>query len=282
MKGKNNNGIILSYSIILFICFLLITFTIISTIKIEQRIKELENISYTETKLVEIKQFESLEIKNHIKTALIISLSLMAILLLAIIPFIIYVSNGIFIPKKNINRRMLLDFETELNNKSYLYETMTNYKNLSDRYGNAVGMFAIGINDFDSIKAKYGEKNSSLILKSVAKTIYHTCRNYDFVARYSESEFFVITPENSPRNLFLMAKRLNERMEDSKISLKNKKRIHIKTAMAIGEYQYIKELYINVQPSNLIKILVDKMRLAMLEGISIDSNNCDNHGEKRS
>lgn len=206
---------------------------------------------------------------------LVVSVVVIVSLIAAVIPFIVTAATGLFIPRSGINRIMLLDYETDLYNRNYLYETMSNYKNLSDRYETEVGLIAVGINNFAALVEEHGRKNSRLILKSAAATIQHTCRNYDFTARYDGSEFFILTPENSRDNLMLMAKRLQDRMQQSNIYLKNKKRVHIDVSLAIGEYRDIIRCYGEVQVSNLIKLMLDRMREQMRSGGGINLFECD-------
>ena len=87
------------------------------------------------------------------------------------------------------------DFLTGLGNPRWFYEVCEVEAQRSRRYGRAMTLTYIDVDDFKSINDRFGHSGGDNLLKLVAEVIRATIRHTDFAARWGGDEFVLLLPE---------------------------------------------------------------------------------------
>jgi diguanylate cyclase (GGDEF)-like protein len=83
----------------------------------------------------------------------------------------------------------------------------------SRRYGHALSLTYIDIDDFKAVNDTFGHQEGDRILKRVATIAKNSIRSIDVLARLGGDEFVVLMPETGPRNARGTAKRLSRALD---------------------------------------------------------------------
>jgi len=83
----------------------------------------------------------------------------------------------------------------------------------SKRYGLAMSLIFMDLNDFKRINILYGHFVGSQVLREVARRLIDKVRAVDKVVRYGGDEFCIVLPETGPQEAHLVAKRIRGEIE---------------------------------------------------------------------
>ncbi|MGD9043800.1 MAG: GGDEF domain-containing protein [Desulfobacterales bacterium] len=81
------------------------------------------------------------------------------------------------------------------------------------RYGSAVSVLMIDIDDFKQFNDTHGHQKGNQILAEVASIIEKTTRDLDICSRYGGEEFSVILPQTAYKAALNIAERIRQRIE---------------------------------------------------------------------
>jgi two-component system, cell cycle response regulator len=113
----------------------------------------------------------------------------------------------------------LRDGLTGLFNHSYFYQQIDLEVKRFVRYGTAITLVLIDIDDFKAVNDSYGHREGDRILAAMGKTLLHLARNSDICCRYGGEEFAIILPLTSVHEADAIANRmrkeLKQRLPDS-------------------------------------------------------------------
>lgn len=104
----------------------------------------------------------------------------------------------------------ITDELTGLRNRRYLMQRYHEEFERARRLGSPLGFFMLDLDHFKSINDNYGHPFGDLVLKSVARTIAESVREYDIASRYGGEEFAVIVSETSRHDMTMLAERIRE------------------------------------------------------------------------
>jgi len=108
---------------------------------------------------------------------------------------------------KLANEKASYDSLTGCFNRSALIEHLYREFDKHKKYKKELGVAFYDIDYFKKINDKYGHLCGDYILKSVAKILIKSSREYDLLGRYGGEEFLLICPETSLHDIFNIAER---------------------------------------------------------------------------
>jgi len=109
----------------------------------------------------------------------------------------------------------LRDGLTGLFNHSYFYQQIDLEVKRFVRYGSAITLVLIDIDDFKAVNDTYGHREGDRILAAMGKTLLHLARNSDICCRYGGEEFAVILPLTSVHEADAIANRMRMELTQS-------------------------------------------------------------------
>ncbi|RYZ87363.1 MAG: GGDEF domain-containing protein, partial [Proteobacteria bacterium] len=109
-----------------------------------------------------------------------------------------------------------LDDLTGLYNHRYLDLTLDRETKRSLRYGSSFSLLFIDLDNFKPVNDSFGHLAGSQVLREVAAIIKSTVRDVDLVFRFGGDEFVVVLIEADSATGLKTAKRIQERIEQSK------------------------------------------------------------------
>jgi diguanylate cyclase (GGDEF)-like protein len=128
-----------------------------------------------------------------------------------------------------------LDPMTMLLNRSHLERGLMEDIKRSERFGTALSVMMIDIDLFKTINDTHGHLCGDRIICQVAALIKETVRQVDIVGRYGGEEFCCILPETSAGNACVIAERLRETVEKSKLGFEGQA-LQVTVSLGIAEY----------------------------------------------
>ncbi|HEY0070411.1 MAG TPA: PAS domain S-box protein [Chloroflexia bacterium] len=105
-----------------------------------------------------------------------------------------------------------LDPLTGLYNKESVEDMLTT--KLSSRRASSfpVGTLFIDLDDFDELAESYGEETRDEVVRRVAEMLHQTCRDDDFLGRYSGSSFVIVLPNTDAAGTIIVGEKVLRRM----------------------------------------------------------------------
>ncbi len=109
---------------------------------------------------------------------------------------------------QEFHRLAIIDPLTGLYNRRVAEERIAAEASRSQRYGDALAVVALDLNDFKRINDTYGHPAGDQVLKEFAKRLSSAIRLSDFAARMGGDEFLVLLPECPATQVEAFLKRL--------------------------------------------------------------------------
>jgi diguanylate cyclase (GGDEF)-like protein len=109
---------------------------------------------------------------------------------------------------QEFHRLAIIDPLTGLYNRRVAEERIAAEASRSQRYGDALAVVALDLNDFKRINDTYGHPAGDQVLKEFAKRLSAAIRLSDFAARMGGDEFLVLLPECPATQVETFLKRL--------------------------------------------------------------------------
>ncbi|HEX5557082.1 MAG TPA: sensor domain-containing diguanylate cyclase [Gaiellales bacterium] len=107
-----------------------------------------------------------------------------------------------------VERQAVTDSLTGLANRRQFYEVLGREYERAQRFGQAVSLILLDIDDFKLINDSRGHLAGDAVLHSVAATLAEVIREIDLAARYGGEEFAVLLPQTGPEGAANLAERL--------------------------------------------------------------------------
>jgi diguanylate cyclase (GGDEF)-like protein len=114
---------------------------------------------------------------------------------------------------ETVERQAVTDELTGLSNRRRFQETMGAEVERSKRFGQALGLVMLDIDDFKSVNDTYGHQQGDIVLREVAKILRASSREIDEPARYGGEELAVVLPGTDLEGAFNLAERVREGIE---------------------------------------------------------------------
>lgn len=128
-----------------------------------------------------------------------------------------FFSDGIERAYQDQKKLVLTDSLTGLANDRYVQQHASRLISQCDRYGHALSLIILDIDNFQAFNTRYGQKAGDLILKNIANLLIDDVRDADLAARIGGNEFVIILPETLVDEACLIAERLRKGIEDSHV-----------------------------------------------------------------
>lgn len=110
-------------------------------------------------------------------------------------------------------QRSITDSLTELRNRGYLEERLTEEISQARRYRASMCLLMIDVDNFKSYNDSFGHPAGDAVLKLVANAFRETLRTADVAARYGGEEFSILLPHTSNDEAAAIAERIRQRVE---------------------------------------------------------------------
>ena len=126
---------------------------------------------------------------------------------------------------------VLVDGMTQLANRSYFDDKLTEMIRLRQRYDESFFLIILDVDNFKAINDTHGHLAGDRILKAVAAKIRAALRESDFLARYGGDEFALILIKSTPQAAADVAKKLCTIIRESRFQLDDGE---IRVTLSIG------------------------------------------------
>jgi diguanylate cyclase (GGDEF)-like protein len=110
------------------------------------------------------------------------------------------------------------DTLTGLYNRWYVIEKIESEINRALRHGSPMSLLMLDIDHFKRINDTWGHTAGDEVLRSIGKLLRESCRVYDVPGRYGGEEFCIVLPETRLGNTTVVAERIRQRLESTRLS----------------------------------------------------------------
>jgi diguanylate cyclase (GGDEF)-like protein len=120
---------------------------------------------------------------------------------------------------ETVERQAVTDELTGLFNRRRFQEAMVTEVERSKRFGQAVGLVLLDLDDFKAVNDTYGHQQGDLVLREVARVLRERSREIDAPARYGGEELAVVLPGTDLEGAFNLAERVRAGIEELELPL---------------------------------------------------------------
>ena len=117
----------------------------------------------------------------------------------------------------------ILDDLTGIYNHRYLHHRLDEEIKRSKRFGSALSVLQVDIEDFKSINAAHNRQTGDRVLKQMAEILMELSRAIDICGRLSGDRFFLILPETPRQGAEKAAQRVLEKVQRTEVSTENER-----------------------------------------------------------
>jgi len=112
--------------------------------------------------------------------------------------------------KKQFRRLAVTDTLTNLHNRRFVEQMLTQEIDRRNRYKTALSIAFIDVDAFTPLCEKHGHEISNFVLKDIARLLLQCSRTSDIVGRFAADVFVVLLPETTPQNALVFANRVRD------------------------------------------------------------------------
>jgi diguanylate cyclase (GGDEF)-like protein len=117
----------------------------------------------------------------------------------------------------DLHYQAVTDELTGLGNYARFQELLTAELEEVKRYGGAVGLLMLDLDDFKSINDNFGHQQGDAVLRAVARVLRESSREADTPVRYGGDELAVILPRTPLQGAFAIGERVRLAIEDLRV-----------------------------------------------------------------
>ena len=154
----------------------------------------------------------------------------------------------------------ITDSLTKLYNSRHFFRQLENEVERAKRYGGALSLILLDIDDFKRYNDSYGHLEGDNVLKALSNVMRKNLRTSDSPYRYGGEEFTILLPGTEGENAFIAAERLRKDFE--KLVLSPLPGVEVHASVSIGVSGYIPDEL----PSAFLKRADEAMYKAKTQG----------------
>ena len=125
---------------------------------------------------------------------------------------------------------------TNLFNQRVFWELLGYETGRAERHGYTFGLLVIDMDNFKYVNDTYGHIVGDKFLGQVAATIHDSLRLGDILARYGGDEFVVVLPEADQEQVYMVANRIREALEDMVVTTAGDTKIRGTASIGMAVY----------------------------------------------
>ncbi|MBI2354893.1 MAG: bifunctional diguanylate cyclase/phosphodiesterase [Deltaproteobacteria bacterium] len=125
---------------------------------------------------------------------------------------------------------------TNLFNQRVFWELLGYEVGRAERHGYHFGLLVLDMDNFKHINDTYGHIVGDRFLGQVAATIHACLRQGDMLARYGGDEFTVVIPEADQEQIYMVANRIKESLENMVVTTSDDTKIHATASIGMAVY----------------------------------------------
>lgn len=127
------------------------------------------------------------------------------------------------------------DSLTGLFNRQHLMKKLAEELRRASRYSEPITMILMDLDFFKRINDTMGHLTGDMLLKDVARLVFHSLRETDFAGRYGGEEFCIVLPETKLNGGISIAKRLRKILEKQTFSTPEGDPVRITCSIGVAE-----------------------------------------------
>ncbi|BDU49972.1 GGDEF domain-containing protein [Haliovirga abyssi] len=161
--------------------------------------------------------------------------------------------------KEKAYKMSIRDGLTKLYNHKYFQEKLLEEIKKSKRYGASLSLIMLDIDYFKKFNDDYGHQVGDKVLINLSKVLRDTIREYDIAARYGGEEFMVILPNTDQIGVRVLAERVRQVVEKTKVE-------NLKVTISLGITTFpvgCKEIKENEDPVKIRDIMIKQVDEAL-------------------
>jgi diguanylate cyclase (GGDEF)-like protein len=134
-----------------------------------------------------------------------------------------------------VQQQAVTDELTGLANHGHFHEMLGHEVEQVRRYGHAVGLIMLDLDDFKSVNDTFGHQQGDAVLRHVARVLRENSREVDVPARYGGEEMALILPHTDLEGAYAIAERVRAAIEASPIRrLDGNGQLHITASAGVA------------------------------------------------
>jgi diguanylate cyclase (GGDEF)-like protein len=127
---------------------------------------------------------------------------------------------------------------TNLFNQRVFWELLGYEVGRSARHDNSFGLLVVDMDNFKNINDTHGHLVGDRFLTQVAETIHGSLRQGDILARYGGDEFAVVLPEADAGQVYMVANRIRDSLENMVLSTVDDSKIRATASIGMAVYPH--------------------------------------------
>ncbi|MBF0146603.1 MAG: diguanylate cyclase [Magnetococcales bacterium] len=116
-----------------------------------------------------------------------------------------------------LRRHAITDALTQVYNRRFLDESLTNEVKRSQRYNHFLGFILFDVDHFKKFNDTYGHDQGDRVLQAIGKAMKEHFRKVDIPCRFGGEEFCVLLPDTSATGTYVVAERFRRRVEQMEV-----------------------------------------------------------------
>lgn len=137
---------------------------------------------------------------------------------------------------QEVQRQARSDGMTGFLNHNTFYEELSREIRRHKRYGDALSLIIMDVDDFKSFNDTYGHQAGDFILRETARLMQENIRDVDIPARYGGDEFAIILPRIDLDGALLAASRIRRKLAEHSFDYQDLN-FYISVSSGIGEHK---------------------------------------------